>query len=528
MAVSPFRALAVVHVQGTWNRLRKQFSDAWLGLLLTILAIITLTTVLPVLAGLGLLGWYVGRELAAVDAGRAIGLAAAAFTGMTVIAGFVGGVTSGSRQLPWETLRAFPVGDRALFGAELFAGAGEAITLVELLGLLSACVGLCLGAPIGTPWFLVLGVAHALALLALQQLAGSVAQRLSRRLKAMLVFLPIVAVATSTLLPLLERRATHDDVATWLDRVGALTAWLPARQLLEATRGLVQGEPDVVALLAALAAQGAMVAVTGAAAFLFVSRERPVTLDTDTSQPARLWSFRRPASGIARLQWESLMQSLPGRFGLVIPLVTIILVRGPLAELVSGHGSTAQVSFGYAALAAANLLFNQFGLDRHGVKVLLLLPIEPMDLLRGKLWGFAAWHALQALLLLGLLVLTGRHPVPELASGLLVYACVFLLFVIVGQFASLWQPRPLRKNGMRASQPPLSVGLLIVGTMLGGGVMLFGLVFGARALAPSLEVPALALLAGALALVLVPAMRFNAHYLERSRERLVEVLGSAA
>ena len=59
-----------------------------------------------------------------------------------------------------------------------------------------------------------------------------------------------------------------------------------------------------------------------------------------------------------------------------MPLITIVLVRGPMAELIPGRGWTAPIAFGYAALAGTNLLFNQFGLDRHGVKVLFLLPVD--------------------------------------------------------------------------------------------------------------------------------------------------------
>ena len=92
-----------------------------------------------------------------------VGLAAFGFTLLTLFAGLIGGISSGSRQLPWETLRVFPVRDTTLFGAELFAGAGEAITLLELSALGVACVGASVGAPLASPLVLLLFVTHALA-----------------------------------------------------------------------------------------------------------------------------------------------------------------------------------------------------------------------------------------------------------------------------------------------------------------------------------------------------------------------------
>lgn len=526
-ASSPFRALAVVHLQSTWNRLRKQMGTKGLIAFIIFMGAIAVTSLLPMLIGLGAVGFFVGAQLGDKDPERAIALAAFGFTLLTLFAGLLGGISSGSRQLPWETLRVFPVRDSTLFGAELFAGAGEAITLVELTALGVACLGASLGAPIAAPLFLLLFVTHALALLSLQQLAGSIAQRLSRRLRAMLIFLPVAAITLPSLLPLIAKRTDRASFETWSDRLGAVTRWLPARAVLEAARDLVKGQLGGASLLWATVAPVLLVTIIVVVAYEFVSRERPLTQDSHSGPPAKLWSFRAQSWGIARLTWESLSQSLPGRFGLVMPLITIVLIRGPLAELIPGRGWTAPIAFGYAALAGTNLLFNQFGLDRHGVKVLLLLPVEPQALLRGKLLGFAAWQGLQAGLLAGLLALTGHRDVKELLVGVMLYACVFLILAMVGQFASIWQPRPLRKNGLRASQPPLVVVMLMFGTLLTSGGLLYGVTFGVRMFAPGWELPVLLAIGLLLFGLVFPVLAFNALFLERNREKLVEVLGSS-
>ncbi len=526
--MSPFRALAVVHLQSTWNRMRKQMGTTGLWALLFLVALIALTSVLPLLVGLGAAGYYVGTQLRQEAPSQSIAITAASFTMLTVLAGFLGGISSGSRQLPWETLSVFPVKNPTLFGAELFAGAGEAITLIELSALAVGCIGACIGAPLATPLFTLLFVTHGLALLSLQQLAGSIAQRLSRRLRAMFIFLPVAAITLPSLLPLLVKRTDSASIATWAERLEVWTRWLPARAILEAAHELEgNGELHVTAMLWAVVAPTVAVVVIGVVAYQFVVREKPLTLDTSTGRPAKLWTFKTQSWGIARLTWESLSQSLPGRFGLVMPLITIVLIRGPMAELIPGRGWTAPIAFGYAALAGTNLLFNQFGLDRHGMKVLFLLPLDPAAMLRGKLLGFAAWQGLQAGILAVLLALTGHHDVKELVTGLMLSACVFLILAMVGQFASIWQPRPLRKNGLRASQPPLVVVMLMFGTLLTAGGLLYGVTFGVKAFAPGWELPVLLGIGGVLTGMVFPVVAFNALFLERNREKLVEVLGSA-
>jgi len=191
-----------------------------------------------------------------------------------------------------------------------------------------------------------------------------------------------------------------------------------------------------------------------------------------------------------------------------------------------GTSWTVPAGFGYASLSSTNLLFNQFGLDRHGVKGLFLLPIEPKDLLRGKLIGFAGWQGLQAVLLAGLLYLSGHHDLGEIVVGLALYTDVFLVFVLVGTFTSIWQPRPLRQNGLRAANPPVTVMLLTTGTLGITGLVLYGATWLARTWAPGWEVPVLVAIGAVLAMLIVSSQRWLAGYLLRNRERLIETLAS--
>jgi hypothetical protein len=388
-------------------------------------------------------------------------------------------------------------------------------------------VGATVGAPRAAPLFAFLFVTHALALLALQQLAGSLAQRLSRRLRALVVLLPLAAILLPSLLPMLAERTSRASVESWVVRAERYSRGLPARSVLESAAALDEGQLPSGLLAAGLGGTLAFVIALTLIAYLLVAREKPLVLDTNSGPPAKLWSFTSPAWGMARLTWQSLAESLPGRFALVMPLVTIVLIRGPLALALSGQGWTAPVAYGYAALAGTNLLFNQFGLDRHGVKVLFLMPVPPEALLRGKLLGFAAWHGVQAAMLTGLLVLTGHRDVLELVVGLALSMCIFLILAMVGQFASIWQPRPLRKNGLRAAQPPFVVVAMIFGTLATAGLLLYGVTFGVRTFFPGWELPVLAGIGLLLFALVFPVLAFNAMFLERSKEKLVETLGSA-
>jgi hypothetical protein len=524
--VSPFRALAVAHLQSTWNRLRKQMGSAALWVFILVILFLTITVALPILASLGLLGWAAGNAIGTRDAERAIGIGGVVFSGLTVLLGVIGGISSGSRQLPWETLKGFPVRSFTLFLAECFAGAGEVITIFEILALGAACLGAAIGAPWGAPFFLVLFITHAASLLALQQLFGSIAQRVSRQLRLMLLLLPVAGVSTSYFLPLLAKRITGDEYLSVGARLAAVRSFFPAGWVLRAAQEATVGGLSVLTVVVAVVFPTVVTVLLVLLAWQFVAREKPLAIEHDRSKPVKLWSFTSQVMGVARLQWESLTRSIPGRFGLIMPLLTLVLIRGPLAEL-TGRGWTAPIAFGYASLAGTNMLFNQFGLDRHGVKVLFLLPVEPIALLRGKLLGFAAWQGVQATLLTVLLSITGKGEPLEMLIGLLLYANIFLILAMVGQFASIWQPRPLRKNGLRASQPPFVVVIMMFGTLGTAGGLLYGVLYGLKAFAPAWQIPAL-LITGALLFALVfPVIAFNALFLERSKEKLVEVLGSA-
>jgi hypothetical protein len=249
-------------------------------------------------------------------------------------------------------------------------------------------------------------------------------------------------------------------------------------------------------------------------------RAVPVSRGTD-----RLWTFRGPAEGIGRLHFRTLMASHLGKFAFLMPVMTLVLLKGPFAQFRGQSLWSVPAAFAYLSLVGNNVVLNQFGLDRHGVKTLLLLPVTSQDLLKGKLLGMAAHQGLQALLLVTLLAAFDGAGPAALIAGTLMLGCVFLAQSAIGQWTSAWAPRPMPMDSVKNSNMPFAIGMLSLATS-GLWTGLFGGLYALTTwLAPLWLVPVMALsflLTLAAHLAILPAA---AAFLDRRREVLVERLG---
>ena len=509
----------MAHVQGSLNVLRKQTGRRTRWMLGFTALLLGVVFVLPLLGAAGIVGYFGARAARAeVDIGLSVGLFTYVF-----LFGLTAGLGSGSRRLSWESLAVFPVSQRTLFIDELCAGALDLNMLFPLLGLLILCVSACAANPVATPIYLYLFVTHGLLLLALQMLGGSITQRLSRSLRTSLLLLPLLAVSVLALGPLLLAEGKR-AFATTLLRIGArIVALSPAHAQLTAARRLLHGTLTGDVLLGAIVGPLVLVLATLLGTFWLVVREHANVAESER-KPARLWTFSRPTWGVARLQWTLLLRSLPGRVALVMPLMAISLVRLPWVARDPAWAVAA--AFIYSALAINALLSNQFGLDRHGVKVLLLLPIDARTLLVGKQLGFAAWQALQTSILCGLLAVFAGATAFETALGIACSGCLFMAMVTLGTRLSLWQPLPLGSHGARAGPHPVLFGFLIfVVPVLAGGVPYASLLV-ANLWLPGWELGLLVLLFAVLLALDLLVLPLNARYLERGRERIVEWLSA--
>lgn len=536
-----FRALLAAHLQTAWNRSAREMGrqGAWVMGLVT--ALTGLLAAGPLFLGMGLLGWLLGSRL---DQPLAPALLGGGLALIGLGGGFFGGVAGGARQLSWESYRAYPLRLRTLYLAELVAGLGDPLPLILGLALLGLLAGVGVGSPSVLPLIPLVLLETLGLLLALQLLVGGLAEALVKRLRLAFTLLAILAWVGSTLatarLPQRPRgsspvrtradqRAQRDlarraQLEALTQRAGKFLAALPtqgpAQSLVRAREGR-WGES--LALHAYPLAALALLMVLGAR---LVARESRVEAKVQaTGGSRRLWSFRHPAEGIGRLHFRTLMASHLGKFAFLMPLMTLVLLKGPFAQFRGQSLWAVPAAFAYLSLVGNNVVLNQFGLDRHGVKALLLLPVSARHLLLGKLLGLALHQGLQALLLVLLLAaFDGARPAP-LAAGALMLGCVFLAQGAVGQWTSLWAPRPMALDSLKNSNMPFAVGMLSLATS-GLWTGLFGGLYALVAwLAPAWLVPAMALaflLTLAAHLALLP---MAAAYLDRRREVLVERLG---
>ena len=534
MVIGPFRALLAAHGQATWNRSARELGRQGAWILALVVGILAACAALGLVLGGGAVGWLLGSRLERPVVVTVLG-ALLAF--MSFGGGLIGGVLGGARELAWEAYRGFPLRLRTLYLAELTAGLVDMLPLTMGLALAGLLLGLGLAAPRTLVLVPLVLLETLLMLLALQLLVGGLASALVRRLRMALVGLAVLAWMGSTLMsPGLPKRGGGQPAPT-----------LQAAQV-EKVRALGRGVGRLLELLPthaaarslALAREGRWGAALGAHLYplgllalvmvlgaRLMAREAGGTAAAapQTRGPDRLWSFRHPAGGLGRLHFLTLMRSHLGRFAFLMPLLTVVLLKGPFAQFKANPLWTVPAAFAYLSLVANNFVFNQFGLDRHGVKGLLLLPVASEDLLKGKLLGLAAHQGLQALVLAGLLMALDHAGPTPLLAGILLMGCIFLAQASVGQWTSTWAPRPMAMDSLKNNNLPIGLGLLSMGTSA-AWAGLFGSAYALLAwISPRLLVPGMALLFALVLtahLLLLPAA---AAALDRRREKLVEALG---
>ncbi len=529
--VGPFRAVLAAHFATTQNRLVRdagRFGAVGIGVLIAFLMV---TLVLPFWGLLGVVGFYLGRgihkALFELLLGGMLGLVA-------LFGGIVGGSLGGAKQLAWEGYRSYPLRMRTLFAAELFAGIADFLPLATSLGMLSLLVGVAVGRPFTLPLLPVLFVEGVVSVLVIQLLVSSLAEAVVRRLRLALVLLASAFCAGAVLIQHIPQAAKNAnplavDPSTLAGQLVLLgrglqraSVYLPSSSAGRSLRHWVTGHYGL-ALADHIYPLLTLAAMSYFAARLLARESGRGSEDFDPPEP--LWTFRSKTAGIARLQWNAVTRSQLGRFGFIIPLVTIALLKGPLGFVVGAGPWVVPTAFTYLSLASNNLQLNQFGLDGHGIKSILLVPIEPREVLRGKSIGLGLYQALQALLMTLLLFLLHRPPVLHLLGGLLLAGCFFFAQNAVGQFTSSWMPRAVPHASMRSHGTPLPLVLLGLGLSVGCATIYGGAYSLCLFRAPHLLLPVMATLFAASAVAHTLMLPAAARYFDAQRGHLVESLG---
>jgi hypothetical protein len=523
----PLFAVLAAHALATRNRATRELGRSGVWVLMLGLAVIGTTFLAPLWLAMLAVGFAFGKTLPGPHAEPLLG---ALLFGLSYFGGATSGTISGAKQLTWDAYRTYPVRLRTLFFAELVASSADLMPIVLGVATLALCAGMAVANPRLLPLLPLVLLEGVAAVLVVQLLVGALAERLVRRLRVALNVLALVlavGIVFGTMVPLAAQ--SSDPMAAALATVARARAplehaaiVLPTTWTARSLAALARGRLGVALALQAVPV-GALVAI-GVAAARMLGREARGESDED-APPERLWSFRGAAAGVARLQLATILDSRVGRFGLVFPLIVVVLVRGPLTTLVGRAPWAVPAAFIYVALLGTQFQLNQFGLDAHGTKALLLLPIDEADIWRGKARGIVLYQTMQGASLAVFLAFVQRPSVAELASGVLVFFAMVATENTVGRATSVLMPRMLPRKRMQSNATPIGLVLvaLFMSVVFGGvlGVAFAVLASRAPGYRPLVAAGLLLVAAGAQRLLLPRASRL----LRRRKETLLAALG---
>ena len=515
MAVGFFRAARALMSAHVRTGLNAALRDA--GPVVTALATVIsvgLWLVLAVAAG-GLfffLGWSASR-------GPPLTIPIA-MTIVPVVAAFLSTLTGDVRALDWEKLKAYPVSAPVLFSAELVAGMANPFMNLPAVWLVALTAGHVTGgtaqARVAIPM-----LATSLALLvALRALGASLAGWIINRSRWGFVLLGLLTPVVTFRFGELGQQGGHADLEALKS---AAAGFAQAASLLPAVIQASGGWTSASGVLR-LVGPSLVPLSMGVLAYRLAFRELTPKVRR-VVRAERLWSFRSPVVGLARLHIKAVFASEIGRFTAVIPVLWVLPVLALRARMPAALPPE-MIFFSVWAITPTMLLslaLNQFGADRGAVKGLLLLPLSARTLLRGKALGLGIIMAANALALSPLTLVTSRPSPSSLPHGPLAAATVFLVQLAIGQFTSVVWPRPLPRKGLR--QPPggVLVGLVAIGSAAGMLLPLMGLRWLLADAPGLLTLALLGTCAGAFGVFLVTS-RLAEQFLDARRERLVETL----
>ncbi len=458
----------------------------------------------------------------------------AVLTFSAFLGAFASVVTGDAHAFDWSRLRRFPLRSGWLFVAELLAGLAHPVMLVFVAAQAGLALGLYSGVRLLGPVAMLALTMSLVVQISLRLVMGSVVERLVHHSRRVVVVALIAGTAlTWRFLGGLEQKLTPDELAQRLIDTSqsvevtfrVFAESLPASLLLKSVS--LHGWARFSAL--ALPASG--VAALVLLSIILAMREGGETSGQSDGRPERLWSFRTPVLGLARLQWLTLWRSDFGRMTLMVPVFALwpFIALARVASSLAFTGSLdrwATISIWVmGALSSTNVLMNQFGLDRTAVKGLFLLPISDVQIVRGKALGYTWFQALQLVPIFVLSKLVMHASWSVSLGGLCIASILFLVQLTFGQFTSVAWPRPLPRKGLRAPPGSLAsvMASLVVNAVALVPLMAVWVVLGS--LRPQWVLPVLVVLLGVAIAVQWRLSHEAGRWLAQRRERVVEALG---
>jgi hypothetical protein len=509
------RALLEAHLRAGFNGALRNAGLALTTVALVASVLVWLLVGVPMCLALGAMGASV-----ALDARALWPVAGSVFLFAPLFGSVVSVMTGDANELDLEKLAPYPVPPRALFVAELLASFAHPVMALAAGMQVAFAVGVLVRARPAGLAALVAMVTGLVVQAGLRALLAAGATRVMRRAQGALV---LVLSAAPVAVLALARRYGDAALDAAVARFARGTALLPG--------GVQVSVPARWGELGAAQALAFLLGPLIAAALLLVLAERAARTANATAPQvqrgaARLWTFRFPVLGLARLQLASLWGTELGRFTLFLPLFWLLFlpVAGDAPELQGRPEVVSMFIWALLPTMLASCTLNQFGFDRGAVKALFLLPISDAQVLYGKAIAFGAVLLAQAVLVAAVVsVLVPQSPL-FLVAGPAMTMTVGGLHLLIGQWTSLAWPRPIARRGLK--QPPASLvaGLIVLATLVGTVLPLAGLWWFLGGNSPAGLTATLLLLAAGVAGLFFVFTPLAAKALALRRERLVESL----
>ena len=361
------------------------------------------------------------------------------------------------------------------------------------------------------------------------------------------VFLPIAAMLPGLLAqgndrppPSATERARSVERQRWWSNIGGTAlAAVPSEMYVKAVRSAAERTPGVaaVATLGGLTLALHAVAMVAFGRFLSSPGTAGATRST-TSESASRWhvpATSRVVSAVAVNQLRLVLRTPRGRATLLSPLVVFGLFGAMMAgsrdgldigpwQVKNGLGLAAFGGF-VSLMSILPLAMNQFAVDRAGLTMALLAPLEIGALLRGKAIGNGLVVAAQ--ITVGVAGSAALFPSGDPRLWLCIPLTLFSAYLIVAPVAAMLSavfPRPVDLNSIgRNSNAHGAAGLLGMLAFLAASLpgLLISLIVGASSGRPGLAAVLLLVWTAICQGISLVLFRAAAALFERRRENLM-------
>ena len=170
---------------------------------------------------------------------------------------------------------------------------------------------------------------------------------------------------------------------------------------------------------------------------------------------------------------------------LILGLCGVLIARSENLGMISSFAPTMGLgAIALGLLSIAQLLQNQFGLDREGFRAYVMSPVSRRDILLGKNLATAPLGMGAGLVaLVGLQILIPTD-LPHFVGSCLQLPSAYMLLCLVGNTISILGPMRLRETNMRAANPSVKtilwqilavflIPIVLTPLMIPGGVEFF-------------------------------------------------------